>query len=98
MLRFFLFIFLGFPDENYYKASSPAIKCKDESATFTKAHLNDDFCDCPDGTDEPGLFLLLLLSLYVFRAFTQLPIVAIGHFFFFYFPLKVCLDTCRYLI
>ncbi|KAL9370333.1 hypothetical protein Peur_041532 [Populus x canadensis] len=48
--------FLGIPpqDENYYKASSPAIKCKDESATFTKAHLNDDFCDCPDGTDEPG--------------------------------------------
>ncbi|KAI9400554.1 hypothetical protein POPTR_001G001700v4 [Populus trichocarpa] len=48
--------FLGIPpqDENYYKASSPTIKCKDGSATFTKAHLNDDFCDCPDGTDEPG--------------------------------------------
>ncbi|XP_011048154.1 PREDICTED: glucosidase 2 subunit beta-like [Populus euphratica] len=48
--------FLGIPpqDENYYKTSSPTIKCKDRSATFTKAHLNDDFCDCPDGTDEPG--------------------------------------------
>ncbi|MBA0632185.1 hypothetical protein Godav_000979, partial [Gossypium davidsonii] len=24
------------------------------SKKFTKAQLNDDFCDCPDGTDEPG--------------------------------------------
>ncbi|KAJ6961142.1 glucosidase 2 subunit beta-like isoform X1, partial [Populus alba x Populus x berolinensis] len=48
--------FLGIPpqEENYYKTSSPTIKCKDGSATFTKAYLNDDFCDCPDGTDEPG--------------------------------------------
>ncbi|KAI5596396.1 hypothetical protein POPTR_003G223000v4 [Populus trichocarpa] len=48
--------FLGIPpqDENYYKTSSNTIKCKDGSATFTKAQLNDDFCDCPDATDEPG--------------------------------------------
>ncbi|CAN4104712.1 unnamed protein product [Withania somnifera] len=42
-------------DENYYKGlSSGAIKCKDGSKKFTKAQLNDDFCDCPDGSDEPG--------------------------------------------
>ncbi|CAK7339066.1 unnamed protein product [Dovyalis caffra] len=48
--------FIGIPpqDENYYKTSSDTIKCKDGSATFTKSQLNDDFCDCPDGTDEPG--------------------------------------------
>ncbi|MED6183133.1 hypothetical protein PIB30_035265 [Stylosanthes scabra] len=40
-------------DEKYYK-SSDAIRCKDGSAKFTKEQLNDDFCDCPDGTDEPG--------------------------------------------
>ncbi|KAF7836912.1 glucosidase 2 subunit beta [Senna tora] len=40
-------------DDNYYK-SSAVIKCKDGSKEFTKAQLNDDFCDCPDGTDEPG--------------------------------------------
>jgi hypothetical protein len=51
----------GCPDENYYKTSSNTIKCKDGSATFTKAQLNDDFCDCPDATDEPGLSLRLLL-------------------------------------
>ncbi|XP_016464222.1 glucosidase 2 subunit beta [Nicotiana tabacum] len=42
-------------DENYYKGlSSGAIKCKDGSKKFTKDQLNDDFCDCPDGSDEPG--------------------------------------------
>ncbi|CAH8279863.1 unnamed protein product [Arabidopsis lyrata] len=47
--------FLGISpqDEKYYKSSSE-IKCKDGSKKFTKAQLNDDFCDCPDGTDEPG--------------------------------------------
>ncbi|KAK9291272.1 hypothetical protein L1049_009460 [Liquidambar formosana] len=39
-------------DEQYYK--SEIIKCKDGSKKFTKAQINDDFCDCPDGTDEPG--------------------------------------------
>ncbi|KAJ9168762.1 hypothetical protein P3X46_020252 [Hevea brasiliensis] len=48
--------FLGIPpqDENYYKIPSETIKCKDGSKKFTKAQLNDDFCDCLDGTDEPG--------------------------------------------
>ncbi|KAK2434372.1 glucosidase 2 subunit beta [Trifolium repens] len=40
-------------DEKYFK-SSDVIKCKDGSANFNKDQLNDDFCDCPDGTDEPG--------------------------------------------
>ncbi|RZC79110.1 hypothetical protein C5167_003333 [Papaver somniferum] len=39
-------------DANYFK--SDVIKCKDGSKKFTKAQLNDDFCDCADGTDEPG--------------------------------------------
>ncbi|CAL9057786.1 unnamed protein product [Musa banksii] len=39
-------------DENFYK--SDVIKCKDGSKKFTKQQLNDDFCDCLDGTDEPG--------------------------------------------
>ncbi|KAA0040120.1 glucosidase 2 subunit beta isoform X1 [Cucumis melo var. makuwa] len=40
-------------DEMYYK-SSDMIKCRDGSKKFSKAQLNDNFCDCPDGTDEPG--------------------------------------------
>ncbi|KAK8635331.1 hypothetical protein V6N13_004072 [Hibiscus sabdariffa] len=41
-------------DLNYYESSSDTIKCKDGSGKFSKSQLNDDFCDCPDGTDEPG--------------------------------------------
>ncbi|CAJ1978853.1 unnamed protein product [Sphenostylis stenocarpa] len=39
-------------DEEYY--SSEVIKCKDGSKSFSRDRLNDNFCDCPDGTDEPG--------------------------------------------
>ncbi|KAI4336653.1 hypothetical protein L6164_015151 [Bauhinia variegata] len=47
--------FLGIaPEDDKYYKSSDVIKCKDGSKKFTKVQLNDDFCDCPDGTDEPG--------------------------------------------
>ncbi|XP_059663219.1 glucosidase 2 subunit beta [Cornus florida] len=39
-------------DEKYF--ASGVIKCKDGSKSFTRDRINDDFCDCPDGTDEPG--------------------------------------------
>lgn len=48
------FIGIAPEDEKYYKTSSDLIKCKDGSKKFSIAQLNDDFCDCPDGTDEPG--------------------------------------------
>ncbi|EPS65106.1 hypothetical protein M569_09673, partial [Genlisea aurea] len=43
-------------DEKYYKGlfSSNSIRCKDGSKKFNKSQFNDDFCDCPDGSDEPG--------------------------------------------
>ncbi|XP_073140340.1 glucosidase 2 subunit beta isoform X2 [Henckelia pumila] len=43
-------------DENYYMglSSRGTIKCKDGSKKFNKSQLNDDFCDCADGSDEPG--------------------------------------------
>ncbi|KAL0919977.1 hypothetical protein M5K25_009073 [Dendrobium thyrsiflorum] len=46
--------FLGISpqDERYYSAAS--IACRDGSKTFNRTRLNDGFCDCPDGTDEPG--------------------------------------------
>ncbi|CAI0384641.1 unnamed protein product [Linum tenue] len=46
--------FLGIApqDENYFRKET--IKCRNGSRKFTKAQLNDDFCDCLDGTDEPG--------------------------------------------
>lgn len=39
-------------DASYY--SSNVIECKDGSKKFKREQLNDEFCDCPDGTDEPG--------------------------------------------
>ncbi|KAJ1415812.1 Glucosidase II beta subunit, N-terminal [Sesbania bispinosa] len=39
-------------DEKYY--SSEVIKCRDGSKSFSRDRLNDNFCDCSDGTDEPG--------------------------------------------
>uniref|UniRef100_A0A2P2N676 Kinase C substrate family protein n=1 Tax=Rhizophora mucronata TaxID=61149 RepID=A0A2P2N676_RHIMU len=39
-------------DGNYF--ASQVIKCKDGSKSFTRDRLNDNFCDCVDGTDEPG--------------------------------------------
>lgn len=44
--------FLGVADEAYYRGG--VIKCRDGSGRFSREQLNDDFCDCPDGTDEPG--------------------------------------------
>ncbi|XP_021722487.1 uncharacterized protein LOC110689980 isoform X2 [Chenopodium quinoa] len=38
-------------DINYFNID--VINCKDGSSSFTKNRLNDDFCDCVDGTDEP---------------------------------------------
>ncbi|XP_051151781.1 glucosidase 2 subunit beta isoform X3 [Andrographis paniculata] len=38
-------------DEKYYEAE--IIKCKDGSKSFTRDRLNDNFCDCVDGSDEP---------------------------------------------
>ncbi|GAB2274756.1 hypothetical protein Dimus_009529 [Dionaea muscipula] len=39
-------------DERYF--DSQLIKCKDGSNWFSRDRLNDNFCDCLDGTDEPG--------------------------------------------
>ncbi|KAF6158443.1 hypothetical protein GIB67_022040 [Kingdonia uniflora] len=39
-------------DEEYF--GSDLIRCKDGSITFSRDRLNDGFCDCADGTDEPG--------------------------------------------
>lgn len=41
-------------DEKYYKSSGDTMPCKDGSKKITRAQFNDDFCDCPDGSDEPG--------------------------------------------
>ncbi|OSD01764.1 endoplasmic reticulum protein [Trametes coccinea BRFM310] len=36
------------------KGSSEVWECLDGSKTIEWSAVNDDFCDCPDGSDEPG--------------------------------------------
>lgn len=52
-------------DEKYFE--SDIIRCKDGSKSFPRDRLNDNFCDCLDGTDEPGNhplpFILILPKL-----------------------------------
>lgn len=37
-----------------YTISAKHFKCLDGSATILSSRVNDDYCDCPDGSDEPG--------------------------------------------
>ena len=45
---------------SYFQGDS--IWCKDGSKSFPRERLNDNFCDCPDGTDEPGMDPLMSFS------------------------------------
>ncbi|CAO2178245.1 unnamed protein product [Urochloa humidicola] len=40
------------PDEAYF--ATQVIACRDGSGSFPRTRLNDGYCDCADGTDEPG--------------------------------------------
>ncbi|KAJ1365560.1 hypothetical protein KIN20_025931 [Parelaphostrongylus tenuis] len=37
-----------------YRKSSSEFVCFDGSRSISYDHVNDDYCDCPDGSDEPG--------------------------------------------
>ncbi|KAJ6795194.1 glucosidase 2 subunit beta isoform X3 [Iris pallida] len=53
LLHAFPFLGISPQDEKYY-LDGAVIFCKDGSKSFPRSRLNDNFCDCPDGTDEPG--------------------------------------------
>ncbi|KAG9142965.1 hypothetical protein Leryth_006235 [Lithospermum erythrorhizon] len=40
--------------EDGFSSSTQKLKCKDGLKQFSKSQFNDDFCDCLDGSDEPG--------------------------------------------
>ena len=38
----------------FYSGEGGKFKCIDGSKTISFDRINDDYCDCPDGSDEPG--------------------------------------------
>ena len=54
--KFFVFVL---SELELYDASK-AFRCLDGSLTIPFSHINDDYCDCADGTDEPGIKLKLV--------------------------------------
>lgn len=49
------------PDHHFYDESKP-FTCLDGTATIPFDQVNDDYCDCKDGSDEPGKLLDLLIA------------------------------------
>jgi hypothetical protein len=48
------FYLLFISDEKYY-FDGVVIRCRDGSELFSRDRLNDGFCDCGDGIDDPDL-------------------------------------------
>lgn len=55
------------PDHHFYDESKP-FTCLDGSASVPFDQVNDDYCDCKDGSDEPGE---LVLHSFIHHAFIE---------------------------
>ena len=48
---------LHISEAQFYQGGTE-FKCLSDGKTIPMEHVNDDFCDCEDGSDEPGQLLL----------------------------------------
>lgn len=46
-----------FKERQFYEEGKP-FTCLDGSRTIPFDRVNDDYCDCQDGSDEPGVYFL----------------------------------------
>lgn len=44
-------------ERQFYEEGKP-FTCLDGSRTIPFDRVNDDYCDCQDGSDEPGAYIL----------------------------------------
>lgn len=47
-------ILIVFAEKIFYDPRKDSFNCLDGSASIPFAFVNDDYCDCMDGSDEPG--------------------------------------------
>lgn len=50
--------------QSLYSLESTSFKCLDSQLVIDRTRVNDDYCDCIDGSDEPGLLPSRFYGLY----------------------------------
>ncbi len=53
LIKLIKFLSSSFPEAPLYQPAEE-FTCFDGSATIPYQYINDDYCDCSDGSDEPG--------------------------------------------
>ena len=51
----------AFSEASFYQGGT-TFQCLDGSETIPFNQVNDDYCDCDDGSDEPGTILRIITS------------------------------------